>query len=81
MIYPVDITSETVDITATWCALTGEVGTSATAHFRGGSITVVAVQRTREALPPALMCRNGAAAIMSDAVVTAFETRARRRLQ
>lgn len=81
MIYPVDITSETVDISATWCTLTGEVGSSATAHLRGGSITVVTVQRTREALPPALMCRNGAAAIMSDEVVTAIEMRARGRLQ
>lgn len=81
MIHPVDITSETLDITTIWCAVTGETGSSATAHLRGGTIAVVAVRRRPDRIPPALMCRNGAAAIMSAAVVDSIEARAKGQVQ
>lgn len=68
-----DLTDERLDISATWCAVTGEAGSVATAYFRAGAVAAVSVRRD----PPVVMCRAGAAAIMSDEVVAAIEARAR----
>lgn len=79
MLNPADFTPDQVDISAGWKALTGESVIAATAHLRAGAVSAVRVERQGGA--PQAMCRNGAAAVLSDDFMQWIEATARGRVQ
>lgn len=61
-----------LDISGIWRALTGENGSEARAHLRAGTVAAVSIRRQLDPAP-LVMCRNGAAALLSREILAEIE--------
>ncbi|MGR3198221.1 MAG: hypothetical protein ACU0DH_06635 [Paracoccus sp. (in: a-proteobacteria)] len=64
-----DRTDKMLDISADWCAVTGECDCKVMAHMRGGQVAAVTVEDGSNIS----MCRSAATAILGDAVIRQIE--------